>query len=165
VQILMHRGFHKQMPALGLLEHVPSGDEELRLERPEQLNASGHELVGAEPVEQQMGRVRRSTDRGYPPACDPSCHGRSDHEDKENGHQAVRRGPVKARHQKIQVGRRRQDSGRRQQRRAGLAAVKGIGRPHDGSAGQGVANWARHARPMMADSAMLRAKRRKSSFL
>src|SRR5262245_8441865 len=109
-----------------------------------------------------MRRIGGAAHERGTPAKDPACHTRRDHEDEQDGDQAVGVCPVIARKQEVDIrdgGEQR--AGRDEARRRG-AAVDGVAAPRDGGARDRMANWARHAAPMMADSAYFAETRRKS---
>lgn len=102
-----------------------------------------------------MRAVRRTAQEDDPPVDFPRdlpCHGGRDNQDNGHGHEAVCEGAVRAWQQQIGVrnGRKSGADGGKGPRRLTQAAPA----PGRGKAGERVANWARHRRAMMADSAI-----------
>jgi len=145
-------------------------------ERPQPLDPAWRKFVDTEPIEKQMGRAGSRAHRGdaRDRTIRESRSRRPEDRDEGDGADAVRHRPMCG-EQQIEIRRRTEHgAGQRQSvpgapiqrgrcRRGPPVAVAGheIGDPGGGEPGERMANWARHAALMMADSATAGAKRRK----
>ena len=161
------------MAALCFGKEIKTRHEKALDERPEHLNAGRRQRVGAEPIEEQMRRVGGRAENGDPPArpsvsdtglvsdTDLPCHTGRDNQDAPDRDEAMRDRTVIPRQQEIDICDRSEYGACRNETRGRRSAVDRITTPRDGGARNGVANWAGHGAPMMADSANFRRERRK----
>ena len=139
-----------------LTKHIEIRDEPAVAPRPQQLDAARREIVGAEPVEEQMGCVRRARESGRPPsgvpaeprrakACDLPCHDGGDNKRDACGRHAVSGRPMRARHKEIGIRQHRQRGADGKGFRRRSASVDRVGGVDDRDAGERVAYRTRHA--------------------
>jgi hypothetical protein len=143
---------------------IEPGNVEVRVERPEQLNAARRRRVCAEPVQQEVRGMRGRQREGQSPCptmSDLPCHADRNNQNQDRRGDTVRGGPVEVWKQQIRIRKRgnggapHNEGSQPARARRTMSRQRWLAGPPHGEASENVTNRTRHQPTIIADSAEL----------